>query len=120
MGSFLLPNDPASKSAPPFGGSFAGPAAATFASAARTNAATSGRARAGAPPLPILGSRATRRLRRPPANPRARAEPAGVAAAPPPAPGRSRRLRIAMHRGVDVAQQPHVLRADLDLHPAAA
>src|SRR5207249_2573282 len=45
---------------------------------------------AGAPALPILGPRAPRWPRRPPARPRARAGPAGVAAAPrrPPA-GRS-------------------------------
>src|SRR5437773_1542470 len=39
---------------------------------------------AGAPALPILGPRAPRWPRRPPATPRARAGPAGVAAAPPP------------------------------------
>src|SRR6266446_3605832 len=122
MGSFLLPNDPASKSAPPLGGSFAGSAAATLASAARTSAATSGRARAGAPPaLPRPRPRARPSLaasRRRAAGARGPAEVA--AGVPPPAPGRSRRLRLAMYRGVDVLEQPHVLRADLDLHAAAA
>src|SRR5213596_450712 len=112
MGSFLLPNDPASKSAPPFGGCFAGSAAATPASAVKTSAAASGRARAGAPGLP-------RRPRRPPEAAGARG-PAEVAPAPPPAPSRSRRLGIAVHRGVDVLEQPHVLRAHLDFHAAAA
>src|SRR5262249_47089534 len=78
MGSFLFPNDPVSKSAPPLGGSRAGSAAATLTHTAR------------------------------------------MTTAPPPAPGRSRRLRIAMHRGVDILEQPHVLRAHLDLHAAAA
>src|SRR3989442_9409813 len=118
MGSFLLPNDPASKSAPPFGGSFAG-SATTPASAVKTSAAASGRARAGAPALPRPRPRAPRRSGRPPEAAGARG-PAEVAAAPPPAPSRSRRLDIAMYRGVDVLEQPHVLRADLDLHAAAA
>src|SRR5438128_6218071 len=119
MGSFLLPNDPASKSAPPFGGSFAGSAAATPGSAVKTSAAASGRARAGAPALPRPRPRAPRRSGRPPEAAGARG-PADVAPAPPPAPSRSRRLDIALYRGVDVLEQPHVLRADLALGAAAA
>src|SRR5205809_7439888 len=81
MGSFLLPSDPASNSAPPLAGSRAGSAAAALASAVKTTAAT-----------------------------------------PPPARRRdpSRRPRIAMHPGVDVRQQAHVLRAHLDLHAVPA
>src|SRR5207247_11056389 len=46
------------------------------------------RGRGHPPALPVLGPRATRRLRRPPGGPQARAGPAGVAAAgaPPPTP----------------------------------
>src|SRR5438093_979378 len=75
MGSFLLPSDPASNSAPPVAGSRAGSATAALASAVKTTAAT-----------------------------------------PPPARRRdpSRRPRIAMHPGVYVRQQAHVLH----LHPA--
>src|SRR3989442_6946526 len=119
MGSFFLPNDPASKSAPPCGGPFAGPAAPPPASGVKTSAAASGRARAGGPALPRPRPRAPRRSERPPEAAGARG-PAEVAAAPPPAPSRSRRLGIAMYRGVDVLEQPHVLGADLDLNAAAA
>ena len=75
IGSFRLPNDPASKSVPPLGASFPGSAPARLASRVATTTAT--------------------RVR-------------------------SRRLGIAMHRRVDVAQQPHLLRADLHLHAATA
>src|SRR2546426_9591682 len=119
MGSFLLPNDPASKSAPPFGGSFAGSAATTPASAVKTSAAASGRTRAGAPALPRPRPRAPRRSGRPPEAAGARG-PAEVAAAPPPAPSPSRRVDSAMYRGVALLEQRHVPRADRDLHAPAA
>src|SRR5919201_2890514 len=76
MGSFRLPNEPASKSAPPPAGSRAGSAAATLPRTVPTSAAT---------------------IRAP-----------------------SRPLRIPVHRRVNVLEQPHVLRAHLDLHAAAA
>src|SRR5438876_5504407 len=123
MGSFLLPNDPASKSEPPLAGSWLGSAAATRTSTARTTAVKSGRARAGAPPpRPPQAPRAPAARRGDAATNEARvSRGSGAPGVPPPAPGRdSRRLRIAMHRGVDVAQQPHVLRAHLDFHAAAA
>src|SRR5439155_24015844 len=104
---------------PPVGGSSAGPAPGARASAVQAGAAAGGRARAGAPALPRTRPRAPRRPRRPPEAAGARG-PAEVAPAPPPAPSRSRRLGIAVHRGVDVLEEAHALRAYVDFHAAAA